>query len=283
MALKKESIMVYLEKLAVCVVSGKGIVAEQDVHSGESTVRLPFGTDYGLRIKNLNTQDAVVSISIDGKDVLDNDQIVIKANSEANLDGFMDNGKVRSAFRFIEKTKEISDYRGDNIDDGIIRIEWQWVQKSSFNDYVYRKNPLDIPRPYWDQKTGDNSYLDPDPWKEKMFGAVPDNMNIDITDQCVATDSSILRGQNLSKNSFNDNGITVEGEDVNQDFQYTNVGPLESEKHVIIMHIKGKDPDEQKPVQKVMLTNTKIRCKTCGKRHRSNLKFCSNCGTKLPK
>ena len=35
--------------------------------------------------------------------------------------GFMEGMVARNKFRFIEKTKQISDYRGDRVDDGIIR------------------------------------------------------------------------------------------------------------------------------------------------------------------
>ena len=107
--------MTYNQKLvAVVKVNGKVLRDTDDV------IRLPFGSEYEIYLKNLNSQRAVVNISIDGQDVLDGNRLVIDPNTEYALEGFMKDRKVRNKFKFINKTKEIADYRGDNVDDGII-------------------------------------------------------------------------------------------------------------------------------------------------------------------
>jgi len=90
-----------------------------------NTVYIPFDSVYEIIFKNLNSRDALVDISIDGQNVLDNGHIIVRANSSGLLEGFLKDNKVTNKFKFIRKTNQISNYRGDFIDDGIIRIEYK--------------------------------------------------------------------------------------------------------------------------------------------------------------
>ena len=115
--------MVYQNKLVVVVKCNGRVLREQ----GEF-VTLPFGSEYSLLFKNLNSQRAVIEIEIDGEDVLDGNQIVIAANSENEIKGFMKGSNVTNAFKFIQKTQQIADHRGDKIDDGFIRVSYQFEE-----------------------------------------------------------------------------------------------------------------------------------------------------------
>ena len=100
--------MMYQNKFVVCVkVDGKVVRERGD------KVYLPFGCEYTILLKNLNSHRAVVSVEIDEKDVCDGSQLVIPAHGETELKGSMKGGQGYRAFRFIEKTQEISDHRGD--------------------------------------------------------------------------------------------------------------------------------------------------------------------------
>jgi hypothetical protein len=59
-------------------------------------VTLPFGSDYSLKLKNLESRKALVSVSIDGQDVLNGKQLIVAPDSDALLDGFMDGSEVHS-------------------------------------------------------------------------------------------------------------------------------------------------------------------------------------------
>jgi len=101
-------------------------------------VKLPFGSEYGIRLKNLNTTRCAFTVYIDGEDVLDGSRIILDPNESHDLEGFMSDNAVKNKFKFIEKTKKISEYRGDKIDDGMIRIEYQFEKKPA----VIEKKPI---------------------------------------------------------------------------------------------------------------------------------------------
>lgn len=89
-------------------------------------VALPFGSEYSILIKNLNVVKAQIGVEIDGVDVLDGNLLLLEPNSEIELEGFIKGKTAKNKFKFIEKTERISSYRGDHIDDGIIRVEYQF-------------------------------------------------------------------------------------------------------------------------------------------------------------
>ncbi len=137
--------MVYQQKLVVVIKYNGKILREVD-----NTVLIPFLAEYEIFIKNLESRDAVIKISIDGEDVLDNQSIIIKANSSCLLEGFLKGNKVSNKFKFIQKTGKIQDHRGDRVDDGLVRIEYQFT-KINQTIITYRRHVHDNHwyHPYW--------------------------------------------------------------------------------------------------------------------------------------
>lgn len=121
--------MVYNHKLiAVLSINGRILRERQDA-DGTPFVFIPFGAEYSLQIKNENSRDCVIKVSIDGQDVLDGYSIIVRANSGTTLEGFLKGNRVTNKFKFIQKTNEIADHRGDRIDDGIVRIEYRFEKR----------------------------------------------------------------------------------------------------------------------------------------------------------
>jgi len=83
-------------------------------------ISLPFGSEYSIFLKNLNSRRASVKVHVDGQDILDCHSLILEPNSGTELEGFLNGTVARNKFKFIQKTKEIQDHRGDKIDDGII-------------------------------------------------------------------------------------------------------------------------------------------------------------------
>lgn len=140
----------YSNKFVACIMVDDEVVREVRKDNSD-LVYLPFGTDYQLRLKNLDYRRAVVSISIDGDDVLDGSRLVVEGNSTTDLKGFLDSksNKARNAFRFIEKTEKVSKHRGDRVDDGLIRIEVQFEEDLPLIEQVI-KWPPHCPYEPWD-------------------------------------------------------------------------------------------------------------------------------------
>lgn len=252
--------------VAVVVADGK-IVREMN-SGGTSTVYLPFGCEYSIRFKNNENRRAAVTVSVDGKDAMSGHQLVVDANSESEIKGFMEasGGIAKNAFRFIEKTDRIREHRGDKIDDGIIRIEFQY----------------EIPRPVYTPLPHFYAQDNLRRLKSSNRGLSPSSGEISFSDdaaggikgQCF---NSVTRGVDLPQN---DSGITVAGSHVNQKFGTTHLNTLDPTKHVIVFELRGAKLDGH-PIVQPVLTRTKVECPTCGKACKSSAKYCSECSTCL--
>lgn len=91
------------------------------------TFYLPFGAEYSVYLKNLNSVRILAKVEIDGIDVGDGTQFVIQPNSSFELERFLKNGNFNEGnkLKFIERTGKVEAHRGIQIEDGLIRIEFQ--------------------------------------------------------------------------------------------------------------------------------------------------------------
>lgn len=245
--------MMYKKNLIAVVKCNGKILREKG-----STVYLPFGSEYSILLKNEEARKAVVSIEVDGVDVLNNNKLILNGGTSQEIKGFMKNMKETNKFRFINKTKEIQDYRGDKIEDGSIRISYQ------FEAIV--EEPVII-FPTW--VTSNNIYYNnctyPTYTRDKLVGS-----SISANYCCTKGFSSL---------PSSDEGITVKGKQIDVDYTYGAIGMLENNTHVIVLLLKGKTPN--KYINKPITVNTTLLCSTCGRKNRSNNNFCRNCGTCL--
>ena len=238
--------MMYNEKLVVAVKSDGKILREY----GED-VFIKFGSDYSLLIKNLNTEyKALVKVTIDGKDVLDGNKLIIDPNSSTNLKGFLSGNKVRNKFKFIEKTKDIENYRGNKLEDGLIRVTYRFEKSFMCNNFVYTNN---------------------------IQNDFPNFYNTNISSANMLLSSNV----DCSVRSENNVGITTNGDNnVNQVFNTGNIGCLDLIEHVIILRLLGKT-ESNKYIRNTVKIKTKLKCNVCGKKSSSSAKYCRNCGTCL--
>lgn len=138
--------MVYKENFVVAIKSNGKILREFG-----DTVYLPFGSEYSVLLKNLNSVSAVADIDIDGTNA--GRGIIIRSNSSSELKGFLEGCTVKNKFKFIQKTDEISDYRGDRVDDGIVRVEYKFEKKYEpvtwYYPLYYTSQPCYRETTYW--------------------------------------------------------------------------------------------------------------------------------------
>lgn len=240
--------MMYNNKLVASVKVGGKIMRED----GE-TVYIPFGSEYSLLLKNLNTRKALVKVEIDGEEVTGGG-LIISPNQSVDferyiLDGNLDTGP---KFKFIEKTEGISNHRGDRVEDGLVRVSYQFEAMPLYTtNWYYPDNTF-----YRSNSIGGG----------QVYGA---SMNVG-------------NNVNPSPTSYfvNDAGITTKGSDSNQKFTYGSIGTLESTEYVIVLQLKGQIG--QHVVQQPVTVKRKIRCDVCGKTNLlANNKFCPECGTNL--
>lgn len=261
--------MVHSNNFVVVIKSNGKVLREVN-----NEVTLPFGSEYTILLKNLDSRKAVAAVSIDGKDILDNTRIIVPANESVELKGEMGENKVRYKFKFIEKTEQISEYRGDRSDDGIIRIEvWfeQIYQSITWTTYPWTTYPLySYEKKEW---VNPNILIQPQ-WE---YGAYHTDVNINndtLINCCYSSNGCVI--------PQNQDGITVKGSDVKQDFSigYTNI--LELQSTIITISLKGYKKEEK--VTKPIFVSTQFICDTCGLNNKPINKYCqycSRCGTRL--
>ena len=115
----------YSNKMVASIKANGRILREN-----KDTVYIPFGSEYSFLLKNLHTQRAVVNIFIDGEDIVEGG-LVLDPNREVNLERYVKNGNLTEGnrFKFIERTQAVEDGpRGIKLEDGLIRIEFQYEQ-----------------------------------------------------------------------------------------------------------------------------------------------------------
>jgi len=289
--------MVYKDKF-VAVIKCRGKILRE--RNGYVTV--PFGSDYSVYLKNLASRKAVVDVSVDGKDVLNRKQLILNPNETCNLEGFLKGKKVSHKFRFAKRTKQTDRVRGSRIDDGLVRVEYRFERKK-VDRPVIRPIPVDPwPRRKCPWCGGSWYSCDCNHWDDNDTVWYTSNLSdSSIGSSGLSADSSTYSCNYMNASSTlksspkrstkrlssrtkgrakAEDGFTVKGSKSNQSFQYGYVGELETQRHVIVLQIKGTSR-RGKRVRKPVTVRTKLQCPTCGKKSRSSAKFCSRCSTAL--
>lgn len=112
----------YSNKMAFAIKSNGKVLREF-----KDNVYVPFGSEYSILIKNLHTTRAVVNVYIDGVNQTPSG-LVIDAGSECDFERSLLNGSLTAGnkFKFIERTASIEQHRGVQLEDGLVKIEYQF-------------------------------------------------------------------------------------------------------------------------------------------------------------
>jgi hypothetical protein len=306
--------MMYQNKLAVAIKHNGKILRET-----KDIVHLPFGSEFSVLVKNLNSKRVKFTLHIDGTDALDGEEIVVNANSETEIKRFIRNGNMDegNAFKFIERTAAIEDGpRGIKVDDSVVRVEF-WFEQD--------KPEIKVKDIYWEKHHYRDYYQQPliNHWNGPFYGSTNIAGNASAGGSLLGgvdhfATGSIARGAVLSNvsqtnasfsatsasatlsdeagggasiNSIiadaigvapepkNDAGITVPGSKVEQKFTTVYGFKSEANSNTIILRLVGVVGEVE--VTKPITVAHKPKCITCGKLNKANSKFCSDCGTAL--
>ena len=256
--------MMYQDRLALAVkVQGKVLREFKD------TVMVPFGSEYSLLIKNLNSLRALVSIQIDGRDIADGEQFVVDGNSSLDLERFMEAGNKEAGqrFKFIERTSRVEEHRGIGVEDGLIRVEFEFERQ---------------PRPIqWNPNTGIiyRGSAGHGTHHRTLCGSAgfsTPSVTIGTAHNIFASTDAVCSTQACDTNEV---GITVGGSISDQKFVEAAWFPTDGIKHVMVLKLAGEVG--QQLVKKAVTVKSKQKCETCGHLNKSGAKFCSECGTGL--
>lgn len=285
--------MMYNNKLAIAVKSNGKVLREF-----KDTAFIPFGSEYSLLIKNLNTVRVQVRVDIDGTDATEGATLIIAPNSEMELTRFIKNGNLKegNAFKFIERTAGVEKHRGVGVEDGLIRVEYQfeqlpiptiwpterWVKKQT---EVWVKEYDQFRDCYGARSIGDVQ-LKSSGILRGMSGTMGVAQNAAVNQAFASsasystTDAPPTLSTTATSTSFNDAGITVPGSVSDQQFKLVSSFPVESTKHVMVIKLLGETEGGQ-PIVAPVTVKAKPKCTTCGHVNKAKSKFCSECGTSL--
>lgn len=294
--------MMYKNKLAVALKSAGKVLREF-----KDSVYVPFGNEYSIFIKNLNSVRALVTVTVDGVDVGDGTRFVVDANDTIDIERFIKNGNFDEGNRlkFIERTGNIEDHRGVGIEDGLVRVEFNFEKPYVQQYYPYippRRSRWDDNNIFYTTNAGSPSVRDgligstsnvlrgqstftASNSVGEAKGAVQDSVNVNFVATGINTVDMQQKIANADVNEIlneveNDVGITVPGSISDQQFKTASWFPTETETHVVVLKILGETKDNVK-VKKAVTVRAKPKCETCNRTNKATAKFCTECGTSL--
>lgn len=290
--------MVFKKNLVVCLKVGGKVLRESS-----DRVELPFGSEYSILVKNLNSVRAEFRISIDGKDTSDGQWFVVEPNRSVNIERFLKNGNLAQGnrFKFIERTSQVEKARGIEAEDGLVRVEYRFEKKlpqiTTTETHHYHYDHWGYSWPYWNYRYN-YQYNTPIWTLTNTSGAIQSQANNSTAYNCSTSganhSSSPVRTMNMMKSSGsegsttmdwapqnvqNEEGITVPGSISNQQFQNVSGFETESQTEVIVLKLIGRHGKVE--VTQPKTVDVKNKCSICAKTNKANSKFCSECGTSL--
>ena len=247
----------------------------------KDTVYIPFGSEYSILLKNLNTVRALINIYIDGDNIVPGG-LVLNAGQEIDLQRAIRNGNMTEGnkFKFIERTGKIEDHRGIKLEDGLIRIEFQFEKVYKRQDGIQWNNNA------WQPSSMDSYYggvmrSATTSAPSYMEGtAACSGMSYATTSMAVGATLSASAATSYNAAPQTETGITVAGSKSDQKFVTASWFATEREKHNIILKLLGETEDN-KAIREPITVKAKPKCTTCGKQNKATAKFCSECGTAL--
>lgn len=264
--------MMYKDKFVLAVKHDGKILREF-----KGQVYLPFGSEYSLYLKNLNSVRALARIWIDGQLVTDGVDLIVPANGHIDLERFIRNGNLNNGnkFKFIERSGAVEKFRGVGAEDGLIRIEFKFEKFQP----VYHWTIIPCYHNIFTTGSGtpyrtinhDNTSIS----TKELISDCCESFSLNNSINCSNTSSEAT----LSK-SVNEAGFTAAGSASAQKFAVGSWFPTEDETHVIVLKLLGQT-EKAEVVQRPVTVKVAQKCTSCGRKNKATAKFCAECGTAL--
>lgn len=220
--------------------------------NGKRVCRIPFGSEYKIRIKNKSDRRALAALSIDGTDVLTGGKrVVLPAYGSVDIERFVDDLTEGKRFKFIsveegERTGAIQD--PTSLDNGFIRV-LIYPEKEPDYTWTLSSTGVSVPPP-----------LSGGILRGMSFGADTLAFNSPVYGSNCSTNLEASRGMSSGVTATldaclitpqavpaSDKGATVEGTTSNQEFRL-DTSKWEVEETPVTFEILLRGPrSEQKP------------------------------------
>lgn len=259
----------------------------QVLSENKESVFLPFGSEYSISLKNLNSLTAFVKIFIDGKEVTPLRGIEMDPKQSFDINRFYDKN---NSFKFIELTEEIKKQRGSDLEDSLVRVEVRFDEAESLFDKMNRLEKTTIgpsigrdisfPEPYI-VDGGPGSLFPPG-------GLVPqpsicDSIRYQAKD--FTGDMTTAATATFASNGDNARGITVSGSPAQEAYpgkeSYSKQMRSLSSETIFNFLLTGFQDNQV--IDTAVTNKSKKICPTCGKKYKYKYNYCPMDGTYLSK
>lgn len=222
--------MAYQKDFVVSVIHNGKPVREFN-ESGNRTCRIPFNSEYKLRVKSKTWKKALVSISIDGTDVLTGGkQVILNPYQSVELERFVDDLNSGKKFKFISveqgaKTGEVQDPTAE--ENGLIRVQ---IYPEIDAPVVKVSDSRSVPSPMCDsgsifRSKSVNSGYNPIPADKGTITSCVNSAPAPAAASfyCGSMGATMDFCDTLERALHSDKGATAEGSHSSQQFQTTTV------------------------------------------------------------
>jgi len=244
----------YSSNFVASVLVGGKIVREEG-----NTVKVPFGGEYCVRLRNKNNTLCIVDLYVDGELANTVGSLVLEGNSYYDVRGFLTKLGNHKKFQFVKLSDNRVRQPGE-LENGIIEARF-YLQKQ-----VERVKEVIVERPIY---IYNDRLINPwFQWNQEKFYT-----DSTFTSPCIMP-AGLLSANIVSEpasnyncngtNSKCSNGATIEGQQFSEQFETVRLD-VESKPTIIRIKLMGYQTDR----------NTCIYCQT---RYERNDKYCKNCG-----
>ena len=224
------------------IVDGKPIREQSE--NGTRTVRIPFGTEYKIRLKNKTNNRAYATIDIDGTSIMQIGQkLILSPKQTVDIERFITNGDMLAGkkLKFVEEGHaEVSD-PGSEDNGGIV---------VTFHPEVVNTLTVD-----YSGILGASG--------SSAGGASARRINVDSYNSSINCSGSTLTATSIgaqyttnNSNSISDVGATIEGSHSSQSFEKSNEWFMTGTPVKIAILLKGNKLQPEKNWQLSMKTGT---------------------------
>lgn len=274
--------------------------------SRQGIVRLPFGTEYAVRLRNKNKRPAVATVWIDGENVSGSGYIVA-AGGYCDIERHRDSP---AKFRFASTGSEAAIDAGKNnaTDDhnGLVEVRWRIEKEPEPKPILHWYIPQ-APLDYGPirKRGGPRDWSDARWLYELSNTSDAVSRSMSTMSLCAANEvvSKSMLNSESSSPDFSDEGCTVQGSYSSQRFTVGHIGELEPNEvimrlvlkgeprprgiranSVIVDEFVGKEAAEMMGLEGKIKLTTAAFCGECGHNRTMDAKptkFCVCCGTKF--
>lgn len=276
-----------------------GNIAKEE---GTGEVKIPFGSEYGIRLRNKNKFPAACDIYIDGRLVNSQGSLFLAGNQFVDIDHFITKDGEKRSFEFVKiaDNKHKDDIEENETQNGNVEVRFYKSapveEKVVVHEYIDR--PIYIYRewyPWWQQRDPWYPYRRQIIWGEGGWSSgtdeIPmlgedvsgtqaistidnndtfniDNKNISSVGYCSVSHEVNINGK---KEAYHSEGATINGRPVYRNEIATTEMRTVKDPIVLMIKLEGYKP---------AIDTSIVVCKECGEKIKKNSNFCPECGEK---